>query len=594
MNAQQRVYDYTERIEPCRNFNILAIATVIDPLDGKEKLVLSNFAAGAVGNLILIDPESGDGESIRLPGDEGAWAVLDIGDGCLLIGTCSQHGYLHRLDLRTRRWSRPLQLAGESYIWQLARGSDGMIYGCTYPGCLLLRYDPDRHELRSAGRASAHPGNLYARHVNGDVPGWMIVTGGMEEHFAVAYHLETASFRPVASFPDRVVVASGDPGSFVLESGGRRYRYGIDDLGLVDISPAPTGRHPLGELELADGRRAGVRGQDYYIRRPEATAGGYRRIPTEAPSTLVHTLAVDEQGHVWGASAFGQTICRYDPRTGELWNSSAVCNGGGEVYGMVFAAGRLYLSAYAGGDHIVYDPLQPWAQHDNINPRTLRSVAPAMIRPTGKSVLGPDGGIWTGWSARYGVYGGGMSRIDPATLEVQAWYDLIPEQQVAGLAADDRYLYFITDGGASGLAPKEDAFHFVVLTTEGAIVYDHAFDKGVRPTAVLASGGIVYVCLDEGVHFFDRERLQFVGQSSLGTLCRCLIALDERTIGAFGDDRLLGIDREQRTVCTLAELPGQVETAAVAPDGDVYFAAGVKLYRLERDRVTAVDRRGER
>ena len=36
--------------EPCRNFNILGSTTIVDPVDGLEKVVLSNFAAGAVGN----------------------------------------------------------------------------------------------------------------------------------------------------------------------------------------------------------------------------------------------------------------------------------------------------------------------------------------------------------------------------------------------------------------------------------------------------------------------------------------------------------------------------------------------------------------
>ena len=32
--------------QPCRNFQILGIGSFIDPVDGREKVVLSNFAAG--------------------------------------------------------------------------------------------------------------------------------------------------------------------------------------------------------------------------------------------------------------------------------------------------------------------------------------------------------------------------------------------------------------------------------------------------------------------------------------------------------------------------------------------------------------------
>ena len=50
--------------QPCRNFNILATAVITDPVDGKEKFVLSNFAAGETGNIIFIDPQL-----IRQPAD---------------------------------------------------------------------------------------------------------------------------------------------------------------------------------------------------------------------------------------------------------------------------------------------------------------------------------------------------------------------------------------------------------------------------------------------------------------------------------------------------------------------------------------------
>ena len=58
-------------------------------------------------------------------------------------------------------------------------------------------------------------------------------------------------------------------------------------------------------------------------------------------------------GAIWGSCEFGQTIFRYDPQTGESENSCGVTNAGGEVYGMVPLDGKLYLSSYAGGDHIV-------------------------------------------------------------------------------------------------------------------------------------------------------------------------------------------------------------------------------------------------
>ena len=149
--------------QPCRNFCILGQVAVKDPADGREKLVLSNFSAGETGSLIFVDPETGEGEQIPLPGDSGAWALLPLEDGRLLVGTCEEHGYLHSLRMADRTWEPPLRLEGETYIWNLVLGSDGMVYGGTYPGCLLVRYDPVGRTLESAGRMSGDPGNLYCR-----------------------------------------------------------------------------------------------------------------------------------------------------------------------------------------------------------------------------------------------------------------------------------------------------------------------------------------------------------------------------------------------------------------------------------------------
>ena len=146
-------------VKPCRNFCFLGSELITDPRDGKEKFVLSTFA-GEGGSLVFIDTETGEGESISLPADSGAWALYNYNNERLLVGTCASYGYLHCLELKTRTWLKSLRCEGETYIWNLTMGSDGNIYGGTYPGCVLLRYDPRRHELVNLGKAD-NGKNLY-------------------------------------------------------------------------------------------------------------------------------------------------------------------------------------------------------------------------------------------------------------------------------------------------------------------------------------------------------------------------------------------------------------------------------------------------
>ena len=124
--------------EPCRNFCIFAHTIIVDPIDGKEKIVLSNFSEGGTGSVIIIDPESREHETVKIPSDEGAWALINYENEKLVVGTCSKYGYVHTLDLRSRKWLESLRDKDERYIWNMTLGSDGMIYGGTWPGLFTV------------------------------------------------------------------------------------------------------------------------------------------------------------------------------------------------------------------------------------------------------------------------------------------------------------------------------------------------------------------------------------------------------------------------------------------------------------------------
>lgn len=589
---------------PCRNFNILGVTTLQDPLDGRQKVVLSSFAAGSTGKLIFIDTESGEGEAITLPGDEGAWALYNLDNQRLLVGTCARSGYLHALELAERRWLEPLRDPNETYIWNLCRGSDGLIYGGTYNGCVLLRYDPASHRLENVGRASSNVDNLYSRYVYSEIPGKILISCGMAETHLTLYDLATGQFERFGPPNAQVKAITAD--RLWVETPDGLTCYATQTLNEIPLDqsplPEPTPRPYQGaghEVPLGDGRVFVTRGQEYYIYSPadDSSAGNkppLHPIPTERPPTRVHTLIADAQGKLWGASGFGQTIFSYNPDTGEMWNSQVVCDGGGEVYGMVFCGDRLFMSAYSGGDHVVYDPRLPWDQVGNVNPRTLQSVAPAYIRPEGRSVLGPDGHVWTGWMARYGVYGGAISRVHVETLDVTTWENLVPAQTVMALAADDRYLYFTTGGAANGLPPKKEPFAFCVLSTDGEILCQHRFAEGrhpgriaTSPTPSSAAGqdkqGQVFVAVDDELWPFDPANFTWGEPIAIGAPVDCLLSLSTGDLLVFAGDRLWRLAAGQLT--ELGLLPGSVRTATQAPDGRIYFAVGTGVYRLELDAI---------
>jgi len=600
--------------QPCRNFNILGSLPILDPVDGREKMVLSNFAAGSTGNLIFVDPETGAGESVSLPEDDGAWALFNLNNETLLVGTCPRGGYLHRLDLATRGWAEPLRCPTETYIWNLCQGDDGMIYGGTYPGCLLLRYDPVAHELVNIGRMSTDQANLYSRFVYA-IPGHILVECWSAAHHLTLYELATGAIKPfglpgakVKTITDDFIctVTTATTGTSerngTLVPGEELHFY---DPRTLNEMPDQSDRLPSAPAlpysgvrhlhTLQDGRGFGVRGQEYFVMPPDVitpdvippdvtpfneTAPPLQQIPTERPPTRIHTITAAPDGKIWGSCGFGQTIFSCDPATGAYWNANAVCDRGGEVYGMAFANKRLYLSAYSGGDHVVYDPAEPWDQVNNRNPHTLESVGPALIRPEANSVIGPDGHFWTGWMAEYGRYGGGISRVNTGTGDVTVWPEPVPEQPIVGLTADERYLYFTTGGGGNGLSPKVEPFHFVVWAGDGGTVWDAQFAAGQKLGRLCATEKSVVVVVDETIQLFDPAAMGWRQTIPLAEPCTTVLALPNGTVAIFGKTALWHFDPISCDLTKFCDLPGAVGTATIGADGALYFASGVNLYRL--------------
>lgn len=600
---------------PCRNFNILGMVNFLDPKDGREKVVFSSFAAGSTGKLVFVDVESGEGEALTLPGDEGAWALYNLDDQRLLVGTCARSGYLHALELADRQWLEPLRdpKGNETYIWNLCRGTDGRVYGGTYNGCVLLQYDPAVHTLENVGRTSPNPKNLYSRNVYSEIPGKILVYSGMAEEHLSLYDIAHGEFERFG--PANAKVKQISPEYLWVESGSEIVCYSTQTLAEISLANAPLPEpsvKPYGgswqQTSLTDGRICATRGQEYYIfssavtyaKSAEDVVGGVsplpplRTIPTERPPTRVHTLIADAEGKLWGASGFGQTIFSYDPNRDAMWNSQVVCESGGEVYGMAFIGPRLFVSAYAGGDHIVYDPRAPWDQVANVNPRTLQSVAPAYIRPEARSVQGPDGHFWTGWMARYGRYGGAITRVHSETLAVTVWEELVPGQAVMTIGADDRYLYFATGGAANGLAAKDEEFSFCVLSTEGKVLHQYRFALGRHPHRIVVlppqaeaastARARVMVAVDDELWRFDAEQFAWQEAVAIGTRIDCLLPLATGELLIFAGEQVWHYAASQAGVLgatVLGTLPGPVYTATQTPDGKVYFAVKTGVYQLE-------------
>ena len=564
--------DYKYLAKPCRNFNILGAASFTDPLDGVEKVAVTSFAHGHKGIMIIFDPLSEGGETYEFPEDWGAWAVYNHKNECILLGTSSQYGYLHRFDLRSRKWTGSLRSETEEYIWDFTLGSDGRIYAGTYHGCKLLRYDPETHVLDDLGKITKREGMLYSRLVYGRMPGYIVVYTGMQVEEILVYHIATGEIEAIGELGDGV--AEVNERFICLRSPDGQYKFFDKDLKRFDGgADMLEKRDPRLDEDMwkickfSGGRVFAIRGQEYCF--ADGDGRFLKTIPTLPPPGAILGLTPGPDGRIWGSSGMGMTIFNYDPRTGEYWNSRTVAKTTGQVYGVLFADnGKLYMTSYSGGEHIVYDTTKPWEDWEN--PKTLRTLGPEYIRPTFRFVKGPGGCLYSGWMAEYGVRGGAITRINPVTDAVELFREPVPGYAVEGLAADSRYLYITTNGEANGLETLKEQFHLCKLDPEGKVVVKKMLpDLHGRSWCALA-GGILAVGMNRYVFVYNTDTLEIIRQIETGEV-RSMYEWDENRVLVMTAENAKYVNVFDGSLETISDLPKNALPACVK-DGTIYFS----------------------
>jgi streptogramin lyase len=601
---------------------------VKDP-GGKEWLVLTNMNEATHCELIFVDYANNTSKTFTGPAGQGAWSLNVVPGDRLVVGTYYDGDYLV-FDLKQMAFTHTVPVPGEGYIWSSALGSDGRLYGGTYPGAHLAALDLETYKIEDLGNPV--PPNHYLRNVSAlpdgrlychfmmDKPAHMIFdpktkkfTAAPEgfEHIDTGvafdgYFLSGASFggqgedkthvfkgdtlEPVANPPFPIPSASGgawtvdvyasnkDAALFVQGKTIWRCRTGATQLEKVF-----EGEHKSRVIDQTpDGKLLLVRGQDYAVLSPGEKEIKLVPIPAEKGPRPALWLRVDPQGRAWGGPTFGQTVFYTDPKTKQTINTGGVCDSGGEVYDAAFANGKTYLVAYSGGDIIEFDPSQPWDQFGNKNPRTLHHLMKeGYDRPAGGCTFGPDGKLYSGWMAEYGRYGGAIAITDPASGKTELIENPFGKQAIGGVAVDDKYIYAGTNLDANGLPPQggvpmfgmiDRETHKVVFqeTMKGSPWVGHMFCDGKTGKLVVEIGG--------AMHVFDPASRQWLSTPSMAATS--IVGTGDGKVEYVNGTKILQTDLSSGATETLAELPAGINQIAVGKDGAMFAMCGTTLYSV--------------
>ena len=217
-----------------------------------------------------------------------------------------------------------------------------------------------------------------------------------------------------------------------------------------------------------------------------------------------------------------------------------------------------------------------------------------MIRPIGRSILGPDNSIWSGWSATYGRYGGGVSRINTVKNEVSFWYDMIPDQAYCSLAAGKAHIYATTNGTTFGLNAKEDAFFLLKLDLKGNIVWKEQFAVGQFPAQLAVTCGYLFISLrdfNDGkryIRVYQEETMELNDTLVFGimdtghweNIIDCIGSYDENTLLLFAGKKAILMDACSFEIVNSHEIPTPVEVYTMTSDKNIYISKGAELFRF--------------
>lgn len=556
------------------------------PEPGSERLYASHIYGGSTLDLVAVDPLTGKAEvfSSPIPTETGAWALAVGPDGRVYLGTLPA-AHLLRLDWGERRLvdlGRPS--ATESYLWQLAVGADGKLYGCTYPGAKLVRFDPATGKGEDLGRMDEK--EQYARSVAADDRGFVYVGIGMAARHLVAYEIATgkhADIMPAGlAATGACTVSRGDDGRVYATAGSEHLRL---EGGVATAVGAAEVRGPT-PPRCRDGKVVTYDGVHIAVRDPKAGPETKSRVAYAGKSQDLFRIGLGPDGQLYGSTAMPIHFIRADPE-GAAWEELGQ-PGGGEFYSFLALGDHLIGAAYSAvAPILIYRPGQPY------RPAPAPTGNPWLVHFEGENsgwrpralIAGPGDRVYLGAVSGYGLLGGPLCVLDPASGKVEVFPHVVRDQSVVALALlpDGRLVGGTTVSGGGGSHPTQtEARLFVWDPAQRAKVTELVPVPGAGEIAALAVGkdGLVYGCAGPTLFAFDPAASKVVARAphQLGSVIyNALAAGPDGELYGVASGGVFTIDTGRRQARLLAAYPGGITGGFALCGRRIYFTSGPQI-----------------
>ena len=537
--------------EPARGVNVWE-RWMVPNLDGKTWDVLQVYFKEYYGPtwLFAIDLGTGQVKQQRLPDNHQLYlSGRALGfDGKYYIATPSRLTWsmgMFVYDPATNTLEDRGQivpgLGGE--VRPLAVGPDGRIYGTGTRGNRvgLYIYDPKLGKVvKDFGPVGpSHPNGAWSRYVMGVDDTHAYIASGMTPAWhLVAVNLETGKEKVLLESPtERVMdIVESFPGAWaIVPQGGGAPRkeywlyHGEAIPKVNDTPPWPKRaspwdkavRSPQAYFDQIDPDADGNATLWYRSREdasaeekaPHQTAAskkpeelGWKSVRLEGVPTYPHRinpLSLLPDGRLYGTGEDYVGSFIFDPGTDKTTYLGP--RTGLAPYTTIVCGGKLYLSGYAGGPLVVYDPKRPWTLGKGgppgqpapgpdapaSNPRRIGSFGVTRVAIMHSSALGADGKVYFGGFGERSYTGGGLGWYDPKTEKLDGFWKPLSGYAVRWIAPalGGRLIVISTSTAADELnhnqAPEE-AKLFIYGVAEAKIVREIVPIAKGRTTGLIA------------------------------------------------------------------------------------------------------------
>lgn len=520
--------------------------------------------------LNILDAITGERiDAVPLPGATGGWGITVTDGGDVYLGTY-YHGHLYRYRPGTGEVvDLGRAVDGDDYLWGLSHGPSGLIFGGTYSSASAFGYDAGDDSFTVLGRFAAE-NSQYVRSTAFDPKTQTLFAGtGMGGARLFAIDLATGRNREIPlpdglagnAFADLRCVsgklfASVDYSTMIVfdavsgerlqpTDGTTRERVGATGLtshsvseplgGVVYFSDEVDGRPRLMRLDLATltyspapiqpgapelpgaamgfgllpdgsglvawaGQRTG-QAIRYDVAAQELSLFDYDVRPV--PPHMLHLIAAPDRELIYLSAGQQGDFGNYDATTGTAIKGPWY----GQVEGWLWHDGLLYSGIYPYGIIQVWDPATP-----AVPPRVLARLKEDHHQNRPMALTSDGTSLFVGTTPGYAEFGGAITVLNLATEAYQVHRNVIPDQSLSSLLADDdRLIGGSSVDGGTGTDPRDgEGRLFLFDPLRAAVINEVVPVPGARSINALIKTAVGdYWGLADGAAFrFDPRTLE--------------------------------------------------------------------------------------